>query len=314
MPFTLAMKLKDPSDYGFLFGGKGKIEPKDLFGRGICLNEILHEFQTASICEDKTKENDYLFELFAKLSNSNVGSALMIPCLPEQVLLNDISNKLKGVKRIPVGIERGTLDIKSFNMTTEIGKLVLTNKIKYTKSFVNSFIDEVLALKQNLVVFDAADTLSGFQSKITNYVSKNFDAKMDQVADFIQKNAGSDKSTILIINSLSKMISKLEDQFKIGDFFDKINSSGNAFVLIVDEAAKLKDFSYESWFKYVDISEGLYIGPGVEDQGILKLTAYGRELSESLPKNFGFYVNEGNFNIVKLIEFERLVENEDDEE
>ena len=58
----------------------------------------------------------------------------------------------------------------------------------------------------------------------------------------------------------------------------------------------------------------MYIGAGVEEQSILKVTAYGRELSEALPVNYGFYIEEGNFAVVKLIEFERMEENEDDEE
>ena len=314
MPYTLALKLKDPSDYGYLFGGKGKIEPKDLFGRGICFNEILHEFQTASICEDKLKEADVLLELFDNLSKGNLPSAIRIPSLPEQVLLEDVSSRLKGLKKMPVGIEKGTLDIKTFNMFTEVGKVVLTNKLKYTKFFVNSFIDEVLALKQNLIVFDPANSLVSMQEKITNYVSKDFDAKIDQVLSFIEKNANSEKSTVLIINSLSRLLGKLEDQYKINSFFEKINVTGNACVLIVDEASKLRDYTYEQWFKYIDVSEGLYIGAGIEEQSVLKITAYGRELSEALPKNYGFYVCEGNFYICKIIEFERMVENEDDEE
>ena len=90
------------------------------------------------------------------------------------------------------------VDIKTFNMFTEVGKVVLTNKLKYTKFFVNSFIDEVLALKQNLIVFDPANSLVSMQEKITNYVSKDFDAKIDHVLSFIEKNANSEKSTELI--------------------------------------------------------------------------------------------------------------------
>ena len=49
IPFSLALKLKDPADYPFVFNARQKIEPRDIFGRGICKNETLHEFQTASI-------------------------------------------------------------------------------------------------------------------------------------------------------------------------------------------------------------------------------------------------------------------------
>ena len=314
MPFLIAMKLKDPTEYGYMFGGKGKAEPRDIFGRGICLNEILHEFQTVSICEDRLKESELLLGMFDEMKKRKLPRCVRIPSLPEQILLEDVAPKLKSLKRIPVGIEKGSLDVKTFNMFTEVAKLVLTNKIKYTKSFINSFIDEVLALKQNLIVFDATSLLSFVHGKVSNYVSKDFDTKADQVNDFILKNAESEKGTILIIYSLTKLLDKFEDSNKINEIFEKFNSCSNACILIVDEPNKLRDHNYDSWFKFIDCSQGLYIGSGVEEQSLLKVTSYSRELGEKLPPNYGFYIQEGNFAITKLIEFERMEESEDDEE
>ena len=85
-------------------------------------------------------------------------------------------------------------------------------------------------------------------------------------------------------------------------------------MLIVDEASKLGEHNYDNWFKFIDTSQGLYIGVGVEEQNILRVTAYGRELSKRLLANYGFYIQEGEFSIIKLIEFERMEENDDDEE
>ena len=314
MPFALGMKLKDPNDYGYLLGGKGKIEPKDIFGRGICFNGIMHEFQTAFVCEERTEESTKLLELFETLNKNNLPRAVRIPTLPEQVLLEDVASKLKTLKKVPIGIEKGVLEIKTFNMFTEVGKLVLTNKLKYTKSFVNSFVDEIIALKQNLIVFDPTSGLSMIQPKVSNYVTKDFDTKIDQVMDFVEKSKDSDKFTLLIINSLSKLIGKLSDSFKIDSLFDKFNVCGNACILIIDEASKLSEHTYDSWFKFIDTTQGLYVGIGVEDQSILRVTSYGRELSERLPANYGFYIQEGGYSIIKLIEFERMEENEDDEE
>ena len=314
MPFSLGMKLKDTNDYAYLLGGKGKIEPKDIFGRGICFNGIMHEFQTAFVCEDRVEETSKLLSIFEELNKKGMAGAVRIPTLPEQVLLNDVSSKLKTLKKVPVGIAKGTLEIKSFNMFTEVSKLVLSNKLKYTKSFVNSFVDEILALKQNLIVFDPDSSLSKIQPKVSNYVSKDFDTKIDQVIEFVEKNKESDKYTLLVVNSICKLIGKLSDPYKIDALFDKFNVCGNACILIVDEASKLNEHSYDNWFKFIDTSQGLYIGPGVEDQNILRVTSYGRELSQRLPANYGFFIQEGGFNIIKLIEFERWEENEDDEE
>ena len=56
--------------------------------------------------------------------------------------------KLKGTNRLPVGIEKGTLAIKSLDLTVEVGKMILTSKLKSTFSFINSIIDEIMTLKK----------------------------------------------------------------------------------------------------------------------------------------------------------------------
>ena len=72
--------------------------------------------------------------------------------------------------------------------------------------------------------------------------------------------------------------------------------------------------SYESWFSGIDISQGVYIGPGVDEQNLLKISNYTRELSVQLPRNYGYYIAEGSYYVIKLIEFERVEESEDDED
>ncbi len=313
MNYALAFKLKDPLDYSFMFNTKDKMEPRDLFARGICFNEKLHEFQLAFIAKDKKDSNAMITNLIQELNDKQVVPANRIPTLPEQVELNDVAKKLKGVKKIPVGIEVKTLNIETFDLTIETGKIVLSSKMKYLKSFIKSFIDEVLYLKINTMIIDAADLIPEIKEKTSNYFTSDFDNKIDKIIEFADKHSSSGNN-VLIISSISKMIGKLEDPGKVNELFDKFKTLNNSFIVIFDESSKIRDYSYENWYKYIDVSEGVYIGPGVDDQNVFKINNYSRELSQTQPKNYGYYIAEGACKAIKLIEFERIEGDEDDEE
>ena len=315
IPFALPLKLKEITDYGYCFGKTDRKQPKDLFGRGICFNEELHEFQTAFICSERTEENKFVLNLIDELNSKNIEPCVRIPSLPEQVMLDDIKNKLKGINRIPVGIEKGTLVVRTFDLTVDVGKIVLSSKLKYLKYFLKSFIDEVLYLQYNMIVIDPSELMPEISSKVKNYFKDNFDEKLDKIMEFIDnKNEKDDKHNVILVNSIGKLMSKMSDTSKIESLFEKCKTSNNFHILIADENSKVRDLSYESWFASVDVSEGIFIGPGVDDQNILKISNYTRELSMALPKNYGYYIAEGSYHVVKLIEFEKVEESEDDEE
>ena len=313
--FYLAMKLKDPLDYSSCFNVRDRIEPRNIFGRGICKNEKLHEFQTAFICEERINENKEIIALIDEINQKGLPKAKKIPSLPDQVLLSDVESKLKGLERIPVGIEKGVLTIRTFNMTAEVGKVVISPKIKYTKFFINSFIDELIHEKINVVVIDARNLIPETAQKVNHYIIKDYDAELDKLIETAEQTKDDiENKTVVIIYSISKLMDRLEESSKIGNLFNTYKTTGNSYILIVDETTKLKEYAYEDWFRNIDTSEGVYIGRGAEEQNILRISNYGRELSQPMPKNYGVYIAEGLYYIIKLIEFERIEDDEDDED
>lgn len=313
MPYTLALKLKDPSDYPFLFNVRQSIEPRDIFGRGICKDEILHEFQTAFLCEDRLKETDCLQELFNEVEMKKYPKVIPIPTLPEQVKLENVKKKLKGLNSIPIGIEKGTLITKRLNLTTEVGKAIITSKLKYTDFFIKSIITELSSFPSNTVLFDPTKALEDQKDKVKIYANEKFDESIDKLIEFINSTKA-DTKLVVIIYSLNKFISKLDDSSKIEELFEKFKKNGYAHILIVEEYNKIKEYVYEEWFKSIDTSEGVHIGPGVDEQSLFKITSYSKELTIRQPKNYGYYISEGIYHIVKLIEFEKIEVMEDDED
>ena len=314
IPYNIAMKLKEAVDYKMCFNSKEKKEPKGNFGRGICyLDESLHEFQTAFITEKITDGNKIVVGLIDELNNKNMEKAKKIPKLPDQVLFEDVSSKLKGLRRIPIGIEKGTLNVKSLNLESSVAKLVLCSKINLSTSFVFSLVDEFKYLKENIIVIDSMKSLSAIKGKITNYFDNNFDSIIDKIGNFIDSQKDSGKNNILIINSIMTLIDILGDKAKVVELFDKIKSVSNSRIIVIDDVNKIKGSLYEDWFKLFDLSEGLYLGLGVDGQSIMKINGYSKELSKPLPNNYGYYIVDGSYSIIELIEFTRIEVDEDDE-
>ena len=310
---SIAFKLKEISDYGFLFNNiRKKIEPRNIFGRGVCKDDDLHEFQLAFITKDLMQENSAILNLIDETTAKFEEKAKRIPSLPEQVTLEYVQNRIKDIQKVPVGIEKGTLKVKSIDLTIDIGKLILTSKLKYTKFFISSLLDEILIMKKNLIVIDPNKILEEKKSKIVNYFTDNLEEKLTKIESFIEGQK--EKENIILIYSATTVNDKLGGSTQLASLFDKSATAGNTHIIIVDETKKIKDCAYDGWFKKVDVSDNVFIGPGVDEQNVFRINGYGKELSEKRPYNFGYYISEGFYYIIKLIEFEKMEELDDDEE
>ena len=311
----LLFKLKDVNDYSYFYSVRQLKEPKPNFGRGICYNDgVLHEFQLAFACDDLDKEGEFILSTIDDIRKKDLPQAKKIPSLPEQIQIDDIKSKLKGAKRLPVGIERGTLSIKSLNLTTEVGKMILCIKMKYAFGFVSNLITEIQYSKENLIVLDPSEFLTKKKDSIKNYYDNNIETVIDKIISYIEEKKNTSCNNIIVICSMAKLINKLSDSNKISDLFSACKKSGNSYVLIVDEASKVQGYSFDEWYKSIDLSEGLYVGIGVDSQNILRIANYSRDLSQAIPINYGYYICDGLYNVIKLIEFERIEEIDDDED
>ena len=314
--FNIAFKLKDAYDCCELFGVREKVEPKNSPCRGICINGgVLHEFQLAYISEDKVERNKELLRLFEENKKKGDFPVVKIPTLPEQVMLDDVKNKIKGSKRLPVGIERGTLKIKSLNLTVEVAKVILCLKLKFASTFMKNIFKEIQYAKENLIVLDPTELLIDMKDSLTNYYSNDLDSVVDKIISFLNNQKTKDINNVIVIISVDKLLKSLtEKDIKLTELFDECEKSGNTHVLILDEATKIKNYQFDGWFSRIDVSEGLYVGNGVSEQGVLNISSISRELSNPVPINYGFYIADGMYNVVKLIEFEKIEVIEDDED
>ena len=180
---------------------------------------------------------------------------------------------------------------------------------------MKNIVKEIQYAKENLVILDPTQVLGDLKGSVTNYYDSDFDNVLEKIKKFIQNQKSKDVNNIIVIISVNKLISSLNDEsMAFSDFVDECAKSGNSYILGVDESSKIKNYMFDNWYGKFDVSEGVFVGNGVSDQSILRISTITREMSDPMPPNYGYYICEGMHYVVKLIEFEKIEVDQDDEE
>ena len=302
-----AFKLKDSSDYISVFNTRTKITPRDIFGRGLLNNDGVHEFQTANIVENADDLNDYLIKFIASLKQSNNVMAKRIPTLPDIVRLNDVSSYINGLKSIPVGISKNDLEVVTIDYLANIGNIISSNKIQNTEKFIRSLLFILHNINNNnLIIMDSLKALMLDTKVYPNYYNDNFDNVLEKVVEFLDKllEAKATNEGIIIIYGVNKFITKLENTSKLEELIKKVKKYEKISIVLVDDANKIKNYQFESWFSgNFSTSDGVWIGKGISDQNLLRLSTITREMTRECKNDMGYVVSEGSGTLVRFIDF-----------
>lgn len=301
-----AFKLKDQSDYNSIFNTRTKLNPKENQGRGLVEIDGVHEFQTASIIEDDDKLNGYLIQFINNQKQINKTKAKKIPTLPNIVRIDDVKEEMTSLSNIPIGISRRELEICTVDYLSNLGNIISSNKLINTKNFVLSLIAIFKYLKINLFIFDQLKLLSLNTQYHQNYYTENIEEVFDKINTYIDQLIEQKSQTegIVLIYGLDKFISKVNDNSKLEQLVQSIKKYEKFGIIIVDDAAKIKNYTYESWFTSIfNTNDGIWIGRGISDQNILHLSNISRDMTKEIKNNMGYLVTEGSAILCKLIDF-----------
>ena len=301
-----AFKLKDQLDYNMLFNTRTKMNPKDNIGRGLLNIDGVHEFQTASIIKDDEEMNNYIINYINKQKEIYKISAPKVPTLPNIVRINDIKEKLQGIRSIPVGISKKELEICTVDYISNLGNIITSNKIDNTKIFTLSLIVLFKYLKTNLYIFDPAKLLPITKEYHNNYYNDNIEDNLDKLKEKINTllEQKKEEEAIIIIYGLDKFINNIQDTKKIEEFNKLLKQYEHISIIGIDDANKIKSFAYETWFKELyNTNDGIWIGKGIVDQSAIKLNNINREMSKDIKNNMGYLITENSGELIKLIDF-----------
>ncbi len=315
---NFVLHLTDASSYNSLFTNqRSKLIPRDIPGRGLCeIDGAIHEFQTASIVEEE-KLSQTIKATIEELNNKYQTRAKPIPSLPEQVTFDFIKPYIKDIKHVPIGISRETLDPVKFDLTVGNMFQFASNRLENMRSFILSLVKVFQAIDKTSVVFiDAEGLFPQFKGNIPNYFDSDFQNSITKICEYVKyfKTQNADGNAIVIFAGLEKLKKSVTDTSVFDNLFKEIKSSENVFLFVAEALRKFKLLDYDNWYSQIKNNiYGLWIGTGVTDQSMFRLGSTTKDMSKPTPNNMGYYISESNATFVKLIEFEKIVEENEDE-
>jgi len=311
-----AFHLTDPADYYNIFNIGIKNRPRDVLGRGLVEKDGIHEFQVASILPEENNINEYIEMVTQKIKEVDPNRAPAIPELPEKVTFDLIKEEISTLQKIPIGILRDSLKVMKYDFTQNIATTIASNKLIN----INSFMDSLLTIFEKLpnlttVFFDLTKNLPHAKEKNIKYIDSNFLEAMDQMLDLENKKIASTSRVIYIFYGIERLKTKLEDMTKVENLFTLIKKKESSNIIFCDSSKNLKTLDYDSWYtKYKTNTEGIWIGRGFIDQQSFRISKITKEMSVNYKNNYGYCVQEGSAELIKLIEFGTYLEEELDEE
>ena len=315
---SYALHLTDLSDYFGIFNMKSKIFPRDISGRGLVSNNGVHEFQTASIVNEEDNINEYMEKVLEYIKTKDNLHATLIPSLPEQVAIDFVQKSISSINQVPIGIYKESLKIAKHDFLMLNSTTISSNKLSNINSFIDSLIDIFNRIPDvNILFIDTLKLLPSLKNKIygekkINYYNTNFDMLMDKFIE-IEKDPQNTKYKLLyIFYGVERLKSKVSPD-KLDDFFSLIKTNENSSVVFCDGAKNLKNLDFDTWYsKIKSNTDGLWIGRGFSEQQVFRISKITKEMSLNYKNNYGFYLNDGTPELIKLIEFNNILNEEDD--
>ena len=187
-----------------------------------------------------------------------------------------------------------------------VGNVISTNRLSNAKNFVLSLLDIFRRIPNYmLLIVDGNKDLNLDKSMYPNYCSASYDKYLDILLDYVQKliDKNGNISGTLFIYGFTKFMNTV-DKTKFTNLIDLIKKYEKLNIVIVEDAAKLKAYAYETWFSSTfSVTDGIWVGKGISDQSLFRLTTVRKEMLADIKNDMGYVINESSANLCRLIDF-----------
>ncbi|MBP3800007.1 MAG: type VII secretion protein EssC [Bacilli bacterium] len=313
---NLVLQFNDPSDYSSILGNIDKKYPSKLYGRGLVLLDNVYEFQTAYPYNHE-KMAEYIRTISLKLADLYTDhKARNIPILPKEVTKEFVSDYLNNMETLPVGVFKDSLNIATLNCIKNYSSIISSSDVSEHTSFIYNLIDVFKSI--NNLEITVIDTMQMFdENDGINLINTQFEERLNPLLQDMSDNyvkyrdSNYDNSIfsdtnkkVVIISGLTELLNRLsvDKKNEFTTAISMIKDLGIYHIVIVDNDDKLKQQAYEQWYRSsIDTTNGVWLGNGILDQSVLKLSVSPRELREDLDKGFGVLVYKGKPYIIKLL-------------
>ena len=298
----LCLQFNDPTDYASILGPTHGMIPSNIIGRGLIkLDNVIYEYQTAYPCK-WSEANTFIRNICDKLDNVIKMQAKTIAILPEHVRFDNISNKVQTLKNVPVGIEKNTLNISTFDFDK--------NKISLVSSQDNSALGKfALSLAQviqkiqgvKVYMFDTDDNTEKGDT-IINYYKNDY----KELVEKLNPSKESSEINVVILMGIDNYKNSLsaEEQNRVNEALNNAKNNPNLRIILVDDINKIKNIEYESFYREnVQAANAIWIGSGITEQFTIKCSTYNKETRSQIQNEFGYNINKGTATLIKMLDF-----------
>jgi len=309
--------MNEDSDYVSILGNVRGVYPSKVLGRGLIKKDKIYEFQSAHPFHPE-RMSEYINIICEKLKSQAKVFADPVPTLPDIVRSENINSRLKSIDMIPLGIDKNTLAISSWDFKNNVETTISALEIENMSFFLNPFINQFNNLDCTMFVFDALEAVDNSDfSKNIIYLNEGFNKVLESIHTNLKNQydayvkSNYNKSTlekvkpgILMIIGIEELLNKLNDdnKKKYEEVMKFTESIQTLKIILVDTVDIFKKIEYDNWYKMVaKNSQGIWLGNGIAEQYALKITKVTRELQQDVPKTFGYIIRRGNANLTKFL-------------
>lgn len=300
----ICLRMPNGTEYRDLLGAPKGLIPANMAGRGIATTEKgILEVQSAYICE-KDKINNTIRSTGKYLTDAYKMKAPKIPVLPQKCTVDDVLFELNGLKSIPIGIERNSLEVYVYDFFISKINLFISNYINDHLEFLYGIVKELLLVENVKVkVVDVLDIYKGNYEGVELF-NNNFDETINNIYTELQNDKISTVKTIYIFIGIGILKEKLSDSNKeiMDKLFSEVNKYENNTFIFADDYTSIKKIQVEEWYRAnVDNSRGVWLGAGVGDQIAINVTTLTLDEKKVSFPYIAYPINKGNHMIIKYV-------------
>lgn len=319
-PYKMVLNMNSDDEYQAFFARNKTVYPSKAKARGIFeKNGIIYEFQVA-IPTKEENINSLLEKYNQALLNAYRTRIPSVPYLPKFVLAEKLKKLSQTMAKLPVGIKTGTVTTQFVNFVEKDGYLIMGPNLDFVEDFTKNLIN-ILPTNPNeaFFLFDPKKTYQNSVPEGITYVKDNFDeiisnlgVYVDDIYNKIENEEDVDLSlnTFIIISGLEKLLSSISsDTEKIfANICRKLDTVPNVHFIISEGTQTIRQLMntpYISSFR----NAGIIIGPGANEQVIIDIRKYDiKPKRDSYPDNYAYYIVDGKAQQFKMIEDEKIEE------
>ena len=330
------LQMNNSSDYANVVGKTDGLFPEKHVGRGMLRTDsgTVVEFQTAHITDDAAS---YQFlRSFCKNMAARYSSvqAAAVPVLPEHVTLEYLRRYITpgDISKIPVGVEKESLEIAHFNPLTQPVHLVLSQNQEwhaFTESLAIMLADayrintlllapggysKALSESSPLKVYEKREDCVQAVHEIFQQVLVRNNSYKEALA--AGKELPTFEPLFVIVQSLAQLKSLLDSHVttnaqasddtpmnRLRIAMEKCSKDYGVYFIVAENIQTLTPFTAESWYKaQINPNHGIWLGNGIGSQYRLNVNAKPQGFNSSLDQNFGFCVRNAAAVLVKFLE------------